>query len=198
MRTAKGGSFSKKLSVPAFIFLNEHNDACESCVMAFIRKAFESETIHEQTFQRKRTKPSNSLSCKLKSRFRDRNAKLKAEDAPKVQPLAPMEPLPSAPVMDAYVEVTQPSSYLSWECFAKQQRRLEAWDRDLQRRERALLLLHSGIEDSKNWPILYPLIYHDIDAMIPVHLQPLIQKAYWMWILAAFAFSFNWLLITVA
>lgn len=116
----------------------------------------------------------------------------------KVYPLAAektAEYSPSAPPIESYTHLTpMPIT----EILAKQQRRLEEWDRDLRRREHALVVLKTPKQVIKNWPKIFPLIYHDISVAIPVESQALIRFAYWTWKLTAAAYIFNWLLLTTA
>lgn len=116
----------------------------------------------------------------------------------KVYPLAAekaAEYSPSAPPIESYTHLTpMPIT----EILAKKQRRLEEWDRDLRRREHALVVLKTPKRVTKNWPKIFPLIYHDISVAIPVESQALIQFAYWTWKLTAAAYIFNWFLLTIA
>eukprot|EP00210_Caulerpa_lentillifera_P009114 g8692.t1 len=116
----------------------------------------------------------------------------------KVHPLSAeksAEYCPSAPAIESYAHLTpMPIT----EILAKQQRRLEEWDRDLSRREHALAILKAPKKVIKNWPKIFPVIYHDISIAIPIEYQTLIQLAYWTWKLTATAYVFNWFLLTIA
>ena len=121
--------------------------------------------------------------------------------SPKVHPLkheGALGALPSAPAfMDAHVDVSVPLSCGIDEKLAKQQRKLELWEQELQRRESALVLRRSWTEDKKNWPRGCPLVHHDIATVIPIHQQPRIRSAYHMWKTAVAGFLLNWLIITI-
>lgn len=39
----------------------------------------------------------------------------------------------------------------------------------------------STLSSGKNWPALYPLIYHDIEAELPFGVHSLAKRSYFIW-----------------
>eukprot|EP00798_Chlamydomonas_sp_ICE-L_P001699 gene1699-33102_t len=66
----------------------------------------------------------------------------------------------------------------------KKQAELDALEREI--------TAAGGVVHTKNWPVCYPLIYHDINAEIPPQSIRVVKEVYWSWYGLVFCLSWNW------
>jgi hypothetical protein len=79
---------------------------------------------------------------------------------------------------------------------------VDARERALVERERAVSAredeVRQGLIRRHNWPRCFPILYHDISADIPAENQRTVRLAYVTWLIAAAAYAFNFLTLTIA
>jgi len=74
------------------------------------------------------------------------------------------------------------------------EREVERRERDVRNKER-LVRRSSNIVPLKNWPAMCPMTYHHIRDEIPVGDQTLVRTAYSLWMLTAFCYTANTLIM---
>ncbi|KAL1812836.1 hypothetical protein DCAR_0625089 [Daucus carota subsp. sativus] len=114
-----------------------------------------------------------------------------------------LKPLSHEPVdynRDATVEIPLDSS----KDLRKKEMELQAKENELKRREEDLkrredALARAGIViEEKNWPPIYPIIHHDIENEIPVHLQKLQYVAFTTYLGLVLCLVWNLFSVTAA
>eukprot|EP00884_Botryococcus_braunii_P000596 jgi/Botrbrau1/10537/Bobra.7_1s0016.2 len=49
----------------------------------------------------------------------------------------------------------------------------------------------------KNWPRFKPILRHSISEDVPAERRGMVWRNYWAWVLGAFGFCWNWLIVTI-
>ncbi|KAJ7552855.1 hypothetical protein O6H91_06G112300 [Diphasiastrum complanatum] len=75
----------------------------------------------------------------------------------------------------------------------------ELWKREQELKRKEEAAARAGIVlDDKNWPRFFPIIHHDIEKDIPVHLQRMLYFAYMSWLGIMVCLTWNFIAVTGA
>lgn len=89
--------------------------------------------------------------------------------------------LPNKPTVNLYNPAAVNDMAAKEAALARKEAELQAREKDLSSRE-ADLRRAGALQPRKNWPILFPLIHHDIAGDIPQPMQHQVRLAYWCYL----------------